>query len=46
MKSSIIGGKIEFLPLQLSVDKMLWENGGNATAIFVRFNKKERRCLL
>ena len=36
--------RFEFSPLQLSVDKVLRENGGNATAIFVSFNKKERRC--
>ena len=30
--------------MQLSVDKVVCENGGNATAIFVKFNKKERRC--
>ena len=30
--------------MQLSVDKVLREDGGVATAIFVRFNKKERRC--
>ena len=36
--------KSKFSLVQLPVDKVLWEDGGIATAIFVRFNKKERRC--
>ena len=33
----------EFLPLQLLVAKVLRENGGNATAIFARFNKNNKK---
>lgn len=35
----------EVLPVQLLVDKVLREDGGVATAIFVRFNKKRKAVL-
>lgn len=34
--------KSENSPVQLSVDKVLWEDGGIATAIFAKFNKKRK----